>query len=142
MTNANHNPAIDLLTKAGVRPSAQRVAIMQYMMENRIHPTVDDIFRALLPQWPTMSRTTVYNTLRLLTANGTVDCIDIDSGNAHYDYAPEGSHAHFMCKECNRIFDLHEPRIPSPSMEGFKITSASLCYKGTCPECARLTTIN
>lgn len=136
MTNAKHNSAIDLLTEAGIRPSAQRVAIMQYLMDNLTHPTVDEIFRALHPAWPTMSRTTVYNTLRLLTANGTVDSIDIDSGNAHYDYAPTGSHAHFMCKNCSRIFDLTEPAIPPPMMEGFEVTSASLCYKGFCPECS------
>lgn len=48
-----------------VKPSLQRIAIVEYLMENRIHPTADDIYHALCIQVPTLSKTTVYNTMRL-----------------------------------------------------------------------------
>ena len=33
------------LVSHGIKPSLQRIAIMNYLIENRIHPTVDMIFR-------------------------------------------------------------------------------------------------
>ncbi|MCM1484093.1 MAG: transcriptional repressor [Muribaculaceae bacterium] len=107
------------------------------MIEHRIHPTVDDIFRSLLPEWPTLSRTTVYNTLRALVESGLVESIEIESGNARYDYCPYGTHAHFMCSGCNRVYDI--PGLPIPvlgeALPGFRIESGVLNYRGLCPEC-------
>ena len=62
--NTNIN-ARDYLEKCGIKPSLQRIAIVEYLMENRIHPTADDIYHALCIQVPTLSKTTVYNTMRL-----------------------------------------------------------------------------
>ena len=53
----------EYLKEKGVRPSAQRVAIMKYLMEHKVHPTVDDIYNAILPDMPSLSKTTVYNVL-------------------------------------------------------------------------------
>ena len=44
----------------------QRIAIMEYLMEHPIHPSADDIYTALSPSMPTLSKTTVYNTLKLV----------------------------------------------------------------------------
>ncbi len=57
--NTNIN-ARDYLEKCGIKPSLQRIAIVEYLMENRIHPTADDIYHALCIQVPTLSKTTVY----------------------------------------------------------------------------------
>ena len=45
----------------------QRIAIMEYLMDNPIHPSADDIYTALSPSMPTLSKTTVYNTLKLFS---------------------------------------------------------------------------
>ena len=42
----------------------QRIAIMEYLMEHRTHPSADEIYTALSPSMPTLSKTTVYNTLK------------------------------------------------------------------------------
>lgn len=47
-----------------IKPSVQRMAIMEYLMKNRVHPTADEIYGALYPMMPTLSKTTVYNTMR------------------------------------------------------------------------------
>lgn len=66
------------LTDHGVKPSIQRLAIMKYLMEHRTHPTADMIFNDLYKEIPTLSKTTVYNTLKLLTEHGAVRTIGID----------------------------------------------------------------
>ena len=48
-----------------IKPSYQRIKIFQYLVENKNHPTVDMIYKALCTEIPTLSKTTVYNTLNL-----------------------------------------------------------------------------
>lgn len=51
---------IERLQSHSIKPSVQRIAIMQYLMDHHTHPTVDEIYTALAPSMPTLSKTTVY----------------------------------------------------------------------------------
>ena len=57
---------VERLQGHNIKPSVQRIAIMKYLMEHRTHPTVDEIYTALSPTIPTLSKTTVYNNNILL----------------------------------------------------------------------------
>ena len=61
--------AKQILEGAGVRPSVQRLAVMDYLATHKTHPTVDEIYSSLAPSIPTLSKTTVYNTLKLFVEN-------------------------------------------------------------------------
>ena len=80
------------LTEHGVKPSVQRLAVMDYLMEHHTHPTVEEIYSALLPNMPTLSKTTVYNTLKLLTEQGAAIQLTIDERNVCFD-ADTSAHA-------------------------------------------------
>ena len=54
------------LEAAGIRPTAQRIAILGFMRENPVHPTAEVVFAALSGEIGSLSLTTVYNTLKLL----------------------------------------------------------------------------
>ena len=128
----------DYLVSKGIRPSVQRVAVMGYILENRIHPTVDDIFGALHPCIPTLSRTTIYNTLELLVSKGAIILLDIDSKFKRYD-GDTSLHAHFMCDDCHSVFDLdvkNRYTIDDNIPIGFKVRDIQLLYKGTCQSCS------
>ena len=62
--------AINCLKKSGVKPSLQRIAILDYLLSHATHPAVDEIYETLVKDIPTLSRTTVYNTLHLFAENG------------------------------------------------------------------------
>ena len=66
------------LVESGVRPSVQRLAIMDYLIKHPTHPTIDDVYQALCEEVPTLSRTTVYNTLRMLSEKHAAQMITID----------------------------------------------------------------
>lgn len=70
--------AYNKLIALGIRPSIQRVAIMKYLQAHHTHPTVEDVYLALKKQLPTVSRTTVYNTLRMLSEHHAASMITID----------------------------------------------------------------
>lgn len=128
---------LDTLSEGGVKPSAQRMTILRFLMENRVHPTVDEIFKALQPENPTLSRTTVYNTLRLLTEAEIIRCIETGVNGARWDYS-QHDHAHFLCTECGRVTDVAftmPSSLPLPE-SGYQVKSADVIFRGTCPLCA------
>ena len=132
------------LLEFGVKPSIQRIAIMEYMMGHFTHPTADVIFNDLYPYIPTLSKTTVYNTLKLFEEQGAIQTISIDEKNLRYD-ADISAHAHFKCKNCGCINDLPIKNVSlyeNPESKDFFITEYQLYYKGYCKECNKLRTKN
>lgn len=135
----NIDPAYQKLMDCGIRPSVQRIEIMRYLLTHHTHPTVDEVFVNLKKRIPTVSRTTIYNTLRMFSEKGAALMITIDEHRVCYD-GTTVPHAHFCCKHCGRVFDFHDvrpPRMVSGQMEGFTIEDAQLYYKGICPDCQR-----
>jgi Fe2+ or Zn2+ uptake regulation protein len=128
----------DYLMSFGVKPSMQRMAIMDYLLTHKTHPSIDEIYTALCGHIPTLSKTTVYNTLRLLVEQGAAAMLTIDDRNACFD-ADTSQHSHFLCKRCGRIFDWFHDDTPdapaSPDAKGFRVDETHRYYKGLCPEC-------
>ena len=124
----------------GIRPSMQRLAIMDYLINHPIHPTIDDVYQALSNKVPTLSRTTVYNTLRMLSENQAAQMITIDEHRVCYDGNVE-SHVHFYCKKCGKIIDLFGEQAPKlegeKTVEGNIIQEEQLYYKGICAKCSK-----
>ena len=74
----NNKEAYERLVENGIKPSMQRLAIMQYLLTHYTHPTVEDVYKGLVPRVPTLSRTTVYNTLRMFSEKNAAQMITID----------------------------------------------------------------
>ncbi len=127
----------EYLVSHGIRPSQQRMAVMSFLLNHPIHPTVDQIYSALCDSMPTLSRTTVYNTLKLLVERGAVASLGIDRTSERFD-GDTSLHAHFMCEQCGVIEDIRLEgtgeclRTMGPKGE---IRSIQLLYKGLCPQC-------
>jgi len=125
------------LRQFSIKPSVQRSAVMNFLMKNHIHPTIDEIYMALVPTMPTLSKTTVYNTLDLFVEKGAVQALVIDGRNARYD-VNISAHGHFMCKSCGKIydvFDLDASMFKLPETTDFKIDSVDVSYFGVCKSC-------
>jgi Fur family peroxide stress response transcriptional regulator len=120
----------------GISPSIQRLAIMDYLLTHKTHPTVNEIYTELLPQIPTLSKTTVHNTLKLFVHHKIARPIDIDERNARFD-GTVSAHAHFRCKKCGCILDIPLPEIKDlfPKELDFLIDEAYVNTKGLCKSC-------
>lgn len=133
------NNALNTLLDYGIHPSVQRIAIMDYLLKHHTHPTVDEVYVALHKEIPTLSKTTVYNTLRLFSEHGAAQMLTIDERKVCFD-GDVTPHAHFMCKKCGRLFDV---RMDSALLQGirpadaedFEIDEAHVYFKGTCQDC-------
>ena len=98
----------------------------------------DEIYNALSPKFPTLSRTTVYNTLKLFVEHGAVRMLTIDEHNACFD-GDMSLHAHFLCKKCGKIYDMplqnHEDALLGVQVDGNEITEVHQYFKGICKDC-------
>lgn len=120
----------------GIKPSVQRIAIMQYLLSHKTHPTVDVIYNDLAPSIPTLSKTTVYNTLKLFVEHNASLMLTIDEKTTHFD-GDISEHAHFFCLECGCIYDIDMSGIhcSCPSSNDFSVTETHLYFKGFCKQC-------
>ncbi|WP_068689491.1 Fur family transcriptional regulator [Culturomica massiliensis] len=129
--------AQDYLAKYGIKPSVQRIAIMEYLMEHRTHPSTDEIHSVLIKWMPTLSKTTVYNTLKLFTEQGALMALGIDDRNIRYDI-DVSDHAHFICLGCGKVYDIPVDYLDKLIVRGgeeLTITETHLYYKGYCKLC-------
>lgn len=135
------NTTLSCLQAHGIKPSLQRMAVMTYLIEHRTHPTADEIYTALHPSIPTLSKTTVYNTLKLLTEKGAALQLTIDERNCCFD-ADTSPHAHFLCTRCGRVYDmkLNQAELKKCACvpDEFQTEDAQLYLRGCCPRCAAL----
>ncbi len=133
--------AYSRLVSCGIRPSMQRLAIMDYLIEHPTHPTVDDVYQGLCNQVPTLSRTTVYNTLRMMSDKKAAQMITIDDHRVCYD-GNINSHVHFFCKKCGKVIDLMDEKAPTLDhdilVDGNIVQEEQLYYKGICAACAQM----
>ena len=133
--------AQEYLESKGIHASQQRIAILDYLLKNPIHPTAEEIYEHLSSGMPTLSKTTIYNTLKLFAEKGAVSVVLIDEKTAHYDATME-RHAHFLCRECGKIYDIamseeemREEEKPLSALKGFEIEECQTYYKGICKKC-------
>ncbi len=137
MSNSINSETLkDYLLKRGISPSYHRMRILGYMMTHYTHPTVDTIYRDLVKEIPTLSKTTVYNTLRLFVKKGIVSTIIIENDEVRYDIQTH-PHAHFKCKRCGKVFDIeggdfvHDFSI----INGHKVEEIHVYFLGVCKDC-------
>lgn len=136
---------INLLLEHKIRPSAQRLQVLAFLLEHPGHPTVEQIYLALHPGMPTLSKSTVYNTLELFRQAGLVRALPIDEHEARYD-ALMDQHGHFRCERCGQIsnipinnkqLDQDTVLLASRELQGYLILDRHVFFTGLCPDCLK-----
>ncbi|MGQ9800760.1 MAG: Fur family transcriptional regulator [Candidatus Saccharicenans sp.] len=124
------------LVQHDIRSSVFRLKIFEYLINERTHPTADEIYYYLKKEIPTISQGTVYNTLRLFLEKKIVQLVNVEKNEARYD-ATLSWHGHFKCLGCGRVVDSHIENLKLGGLEGFEIWEKHLNLKGLCPECLK-----
>ena len=130
----------EILGLPKMRNTAQRKAIYDYLRQSDEHPSAEGIFKALKPDYPTLSLATVYNTLELLVKAGLVNTIGNLKGNKiHFD-ADLTPHVHLFCSNCEEFLDFDYELIEQVKAQviqesGYKVTGSRLVYYGLCSKC-------
>ena len=95
----------DKLIQAGIRPTAQRLAVAAYVLKTTKHPSADQVFEAVRERCPSISQATVYNTLKIFTDHGLLRQLHLRDDRVAYDPKTEPHH-HFVDIETGEIQDV------------------------------------
>ena len=126
--------ATKLLLDNDIRPSVIRLMIYEFLKSTKSHPTVDDIYQHIHPMAPTLSRTTVYNTVKLFSDKGLLKVLPIEGTQIRYD-ADINFHGHFLCNNCKKVFDFEINKSNETGLEGFSVDQREVFYSGLCKCC-------
>ncbi len=131
---------IDELRQRGYRLTPQRQAIIQALLDAEgTHPSAQEIYARVSPQFPMITMATVYNTLQVLEDMGMVTPLGFPGASTRYETA-DGPHINLLCLRCGRIDDLPLEELPELQRKvatdsGYLIHAAHLEYRGYCPSC-------
>jgi Fur family ferric uptake transcriptional regulator len=129
------------LRDRGLKRSDQRDAVVDVFLRSNRHLSVDDLLRLVRRKHPEVGRTTVYRTLKLLTAAGLAQELDV-GGRAHFEREHNRAHHdHFICRSCGDIIEFANPEIERIQEEvaqqiGFVIEGHRHQILGVCRKCA------
>jgi Fe2+ or Zn2+ uptake regulation protein len=127
-----------LLESREIRPSHHRILILKYLSQTHNHPTVDEVFRDLAPQAPTITKATIYNSLKVFLEKNLVSSFSTSGGETRYDYKCS-AHAHFHCMNCDRVIDVLSkyPCYEVKNVGHNKVQEVQLFFKGLCKKCLK-----
>ena len=95
----------DLLREHGINPSAQRLAVAEYVLDTTEHPSADQVWARVRGRFPMISRATVYNTLHLFVEKGLLRQHVLAEGRVVFDPNTEPHH-HFIDEGTGAIHDV------------------------------------
>lgn len=136
------NELINRLREKEGRITPQRLAVIRALLYNDDHPSAEDIYRELKPEFPAMSFATVYKTINKLKVMGEVLELQFRDGSNRYDGMRPAPHTHLGCTDCGKIIDLEvDPPLEAVSNAakelGFQLMGMRFDLYGTCADCRK-----
>jgi Fur family transcriptional regulator, peroxide stress response regulator len=124
------------LATGGFRFTPQRERVYAVLLNQRDHPTAEEVFIRAKRVMPDISMATVYNCLDALVQCGLVRQVTLARGAARF--CPNmREHSHFYCDTCESVFDLAPPLAAGLALpKGFMAERLDLAIHGRCPACA------
>jgi Fur family iron response transcriptional regulator len=98
--------ALQRLRAAGLRPTRQRLALAQLLLENGDrHVTAEQLHGEAQTAGIPVSLATVYNTLHQFTEAGLLREAVVEPGRSYFD-TNTADHHHFFCESTGRLQDI------------------------------------
>jgi Fe2+ or Zn2+ uptake regulation protein len=124
----------EILREHGIQPSAQRVAVAQYVLDTQEHPSADQVWARVKRGMPVLSRATVYNTLNLFVKKGLLQQLVLAEGKVVFDPKVDDHH-HFIDDATGRIHDIPWDALQVEKVDklaGFDVKRYQVVMRGRC----------
>ena len=123
------------------RPTRQRAAVAALLADTEEFRSAQDLHAALRAAGDTVGLATVYRNLQAMAAEGEVDMLRTNDGEAVYRACSTGHHHHLVCRACGRTVEVEGPTVETwankvSAEHGFTDVHHTLEIFGTCADCA------
>lgn len=127
------NPdVVHILEEHGIQPTAQRVAVAEYVLRTGEHPSADKVWAVVGENFPAISRATVYNTLNLFVEKGLLRELHLAPDSVLFDSNTERHH-HFIDETTGQIYDIPWDQVEVSSnkpLPHFEVTDYQVVMRG------------
>ncbi len=123
---------VEQLREHGIQPSAQRLAVAEFVLQTDSHPSADQVWERVKKRCPMLSRATVYNTLNLFVEKGLLQPLVLSEGRVVFD-PRTGAHHHFIDEGTGRIHDVPWEALEVKNLEaleGFDVREYQVVLRG------------
>jgi Fur family peroxide stress response transcriptional regulator len=139
MSTSTTPEPIDLLHEHDLKATTQRVALLDIVMEQGHHPTAEQIHERLTEEHPTVSRSTVYESLSKFVELGILNELHIGDGVTRYEFFND-PHVNVVCRECKQIVDVDSPELVElldrvHDETAYEVRTQRMELHGVCPDC-------
>ena len=121
-----------VLQDHGISPSAQRVAVAEYVLQTNEHPSAEEVWSRVRERFPHLSRATVYNSVNLFVRKGLLRQLVLTEGRVVFDPKTEDHH-HFIDEDSGEIHDVPWDAIKVanvPKLNGYEIREYQVVMRG------------
>lgn len=130
------------LTRAGLKSTRQRDAIVRAFLASRRHLTVWQLHQEVIRDDPRVNVVTVFRTLKLLCRAGLAVERHFAHSLTRYEPRPGRPHHHLICTQCGHIEEFQDEgleRIQAAAARraGFDLADGRIELYGACRECRR-----
>ena len=128
----NVNDPAETLRSKGIQPSAHRVAVAEYVLSTREHPSADLVWKRVRERFPWISRATVYNSLNLFVERGLLQRLTIAEDSVVFDPIME-THHHFIDEKTGTIHDVAWERVQVcniDSLQDYEVREYQVVMRG------------
>ncbi len=105
--------AVERLRQAGLKATGPRVILLTALEQDRSHPTAELLYESLQVDHPSLSLSTVYQTLDAFIRTGLCRRVSEAGNRLRVDGTPQ-DHDHAVCRICGEIFDVDRQLLPRP----------------------------
>lgn len=129
-----------LLHEAGLRATAQRIAVLGVLHHAREHLSVEAVTDRAQSRLGSVSKQAVYGVLDALASKGLARRIEPAGSPALFEARVGDNHHHAVCRRCGAIADVDcvagtAPCLKAPDAHGFLLDEAEITFWGLCPGC-------
>jgi Fur family transcriptional regulator, ferric uptake regulator len=134
-------PPETALREAGLRPTRQRLTVLEALRGRAGSVTAQDLHAELRGSGEPVGLTTVYRTLSSLADAGFLDTFTRDSEQA-FRLCSDAHHHHLVCEVCNRVEEIAAEEVERwvsqvADTRGFTVTGHRADIFGVCAACQR-----
>ena len=115
----------------------QKQLIQKILNEAKRPLSRDEVLAIGRKRMSSLGSATVDRTIRKMRENHNLVGLSFPGQPTRYELPAEKEHPHFICRACEKVFDLDIPmRLPSVTLpDGFNVSGGEVVYSGTCPKC-------